>query len=70
MPTYDTGYVLKYSFPIADLTIGGLLAHNRLARFLIPKELARTRQHLLAMAEARHDLADADRARSVVIAEE
>ena len=60
---------LHYSFPIEDLTIGGLLAHNRLARFLIPRKLAKARRHLLAMAAAHPDLADAYRARAAVFAE-
>src|SRR3954470_24623272 len=43
---------LHYSFPIEDLTIGGFLAHNRVARLLIPRKLAKARHHLLAMAAA------------------
>ena len=59
---------LHYSFPIEDLTIGGFLAHNRVARLLIPRKLAKARRHLLAMAEANPDLADAYRARASVFA--
>ncbi|MGI4944881.1 MAG: glutathione S-transferase family protein [Janthinobacterium lividum] len=60
---------LHYSFPIEDLTIGGFLAHNQMARLLIPRKLAKAHRHLLAMADAHRDLADAYRDRAAVFAE-
>lgn len=60
---------LHYSFPIEELTIGGFLAQNRMARLLIPRKLAKAHRHLLAMADTHPDLADAYRDRATVFAE-
>lgn len=60
---------LHYSFPIEELTFGGLLAHNRLARIMIPKRLAAARRRLLAMANANPDLASVYAARAAVFGE-
>ena len=67
----DTKYWLdlQYSFPVEDLTVGGLLARNPVARLLIPKTLAKAHQHLLEMAVAHPDLADAYRNRAAVFAQ-
>ncbi len=59
---------LHYSYPIDELTFGGFLARNRLARIVIPRKLAASRRRLLAMAVANPDLAEAYKARAAVFA--
>lgn len=60
---------LHYSFPIEELTFGGLLAKNPMARIMIPKLLARAHRRLLAYAAAYPDLAALYKARADVFAE-
>lgn len=60
---------LHYAFPIEELTFGGLLARNPLARVMIPRKLAKAHRNLLALAEANPDLAAAYKARAAVFAE-
>ena len=65
-----TGWVdLHYGYPIEELTFGGILARNPLARFLIPKRLAAIRRQLLAHAARNPDLASVYEARAAVFAE-
>lgn len=60
---------LHYSFPIEELTFGGLLAKNPIARIMIPKLLARAERRLLADAAAYPDLTEVYKARAAVFAE-
>jgi ganglioside-induced differentiation-associated protein 1 len=60
---------LHYAFPIDELTFGGILAHNPVARIMIPKRLAAAHRHLLACAAANPDLAEIYKARAAVFAE-
>ena len=48
---------LHYGYPIEELTFGGLLARNPVARIMIPKRLDATRRQLLAHAARNPDLA-------------
>ena len=48
---------LHYGYPIEELTFGGILARNPLARIMIPKRLEATRRQLLALAARNPDLA-------------
>jgi glutathione S-transferase len=48
---------LHYGFPIEELTFGGLLASNPLARIMIPKRLKSVQRRLLACAAENPDLA-------------
>src|SRR6185437_6091574 len=41
---------LHYAYPIEELTFGGILAHNPLARRLIPRQLKAAHGRLLARA--------------------
>ena len=41
---------LHYGYPIEELTFGGILARNPLARIMIPKRLEAARRQLLAQA--------------------
>ncbi len=59
---------LHYAYPIEELTFGGLLARNPLARIMIPKRLEAARRQLLAHAAANPDLAAVYRARAAVFA--
>ncbi|HEY1749763.1 MAG TPA: glutathione S-transferase family protein [Caulobacteraceae bacterium] len=59
---------LHYGYPIEELTFGGLLARNPVARLMIPKVLARSHRRLLALAPANPDLAPLYRARAEVFA--
>ena len=59
---------LHYSFPIDELTFGGILAHNPLARIMIPKKLAAAHRRLLNYAAVYPDLAATYRARAEVFA--
>ena len=60
---------LHYSYPIDELTFGGILSRNPLARFMIPKLLVKSHRRLLAMALANPDLAEAYNARAALFAE-
>lgn len=60
---------LHYSYPIEELTFGGILARNPLARILIPKRLEAIGRQLLVQAAANPDLASVYRARAAVFAE-
>lgn len=60
---------IHYDFSIEELTFGGFLADNPIARFVIPKRLEAARHRLLAMAAQHPDLATAYRNRADVFAE-
>jgi len=60
---------LHYAYPIEELTFGGILARNPLARILIPKRLESIRRQLLAQAARNPDLASVYQARAAVFAE-
>ena len=60
---------LHYGYPIEELTFGGILARNPLARILIPKRLEAIRRQLLARAARNPDLAAVYEARAAVFAE-
>ena len=60
---------LHYGYPIEELTFGGILARNTLARTMIPKRLEATRRQLLAHAARNPDLAAVYEARAAVFAE-
>jgi glutathione S-transferase len=60
---------LHYGYPIEELTFGGLLSRNPLARIMIPKRLAAARRGLLASATANPDLASVYTARAAVFAD-
>lgn len=59
---------LHYSYPIEELTFGGILARNPLARIMIPKRLEAAHRQLLASAAANPDLASIYEARAAVFA--
>lgn len=60
---------LHYGYPIEELTFGGILARNPLARIMIPKRLEATRRQLLVIADKNPDLASVYTARAEVFAE-
>ena len=60
---------LHYAYPIEELTFGGLLARNALARIMVPRQLEATRRRLLARAARYPDLAEAYEERAAVFAE-
>jgi glutathione S-transferase len=60
---------LHYGYPIEELTFGGLLARNPLARIVIPKRLEAVRRRLLERAAQNPDLAKAYEARAAAFAE-
>lgn len=60
---------LHYSFPIEELTIGGMMRGNPLARYVIPRRLAMVERRLRALAAANADLAKAYEARAAVFAQ-
>ena len=60
---------LHYAYPIEELTFGGILARNPLARILIPRRLRSIHRRLLACAAAYPDLAHVYAARAEVFAE-
>jgi glutathione S-transferase len=60
---------LHYGYPIEELTFGGLLARNPLARIVIPKRLEAVHRRLLERASQNPDLADVYKARAAVFAE-
>ena len=68
-PETKTWLDLHYGYPIEELTFGGLLARNPLARIMIPKRLEATRRQLLALAAKNPDLASVYEARAAVFAE-
>lgn len=59
---------LHYGYPIEELTFGGILARNPLARIMIPKRLEATRRQLLSLAARNPDLAAVYEARAAVFA--
>ena len=59
---------LHYAYPIEELTFGGILARNPLARILIPKRLEAVRRQLLAHAARNPDLAPVYEERAAVFA--
>ena len=59
---------LHYGYPIEELTFGGILARNPLARIMIPKRLEAARRQLLAHAARNPDLAAVYEARAAVFA--
>lgn len=59
---------LHYGYPIEELTFGGILARNPLARIMIPKRLEAARRQLLAHAARNPDLASIYEARAEVFA--
>ncbi len=60
---------LHYGYPIEELTFGGLLARNPLARIMIPKRLESIRRRLLERAAQTPDLAKTYEERAAVFAE-
>ena len=60
---------LHYAYPIEELTFGGILARNPLARIVIPRHLEATHRRLLAHAAGNPDLAEVYKARAAVFAE-
>jgi ganglioside-induced differentiation-associated protein 1 len=60
---------LHYGYPIEELTFGGILARNPLARIMIPKRLEATRRRLLAHAAKNPDLASVYEARAAAFAQ-
>jgi tetrachloro-p-hydroquinone reductive dehalogenase len=60
---------LHYAFPVEELTVGGLLAHNLVARALIPASLAASYRRLRRLAAANPDLSAAYERRAAVFAE-
>lgn len=60
---------LHYDYPIEELTFGGFLSRNPMARIMIPRMLAAAHRRLLADAAAYPDLAGVYTARAVVFAE-
>ena len=67
-PEAKTWLDLHYGYSIEELTFGGVLAHNPMARIMIPKLLGRARHHLLALAAEHPDLAAAYEARAEIFA--
>lgn len=59
---------LHYALPIEELTFGRLLARSRLARFMVPKVLAKARRGLLRHAVQNPDLAPLYEARAALFA--
>ena len=59
---------LHYGYPIEELTFGGLLARNALARIMIPRRLESVRRRLLQRAAQNPDLAKVYEARAAVFA--
>ncbi len=60
---------LHYSYPVEELTFGGILARNPLARIMIPRLFRATHRRLLACAAENPDLAEVYKARAAVFAE-
>ncbi|MFO1084083.1 MAG: glutathione S-transferase family protein [Reyranellaceae bacterium] len=59
---------LHYAYPIEELTFGGILARNPLARIMIPRRLAATERKLLERARRHPELADIYKVRAAVFA--
>lgn len=59
---------LHYGYPIEELTFGGLLARNPLARIMIPRRLESVRRRLLERAKQNPDLAKIYEERAEVFA--
>lgn len=59
---------LHYGYPIEELTFGGILARNPVARIMIPKRLEAARRNLLALGARNPDLAEVYAARAAVFA--
>ena len=59
---------LHYGYPIEELTFGGLLARNPVARIMIPKRLEQVRRRLLERATQNPDLAKVYEERAAVFA--
>jgi len=59
---------LHYGYPIEELTFGGLLARNPLARIMIPRRLESVRRRLLERADQNPDLARIYEERAAVFA--
>ena len=68
-PEANSWLDLHYGFPIEEVTLGGMLAHNPVARFMFPKMLDRAHRRLLALATENPDLAKAYKARAELFAE-
>ncbi|MGH7040823.1 MAG: hypothetical protein ACREFY_01670, partial [Acetobacteraceae bacterium] len=60
---------LHYAYPIEELTFGGILARNPMARIMVPKLLGRAHRRLLTLATENLDLAPAYEARAKIFAE-
>jgi glutathione S-transferase len=60
---------LHYGYPIEELTFGGLLARNPLARIMIPRRLESVHRRLLERAAQNPELARIYEARAAVFAE-
>jgi ganglioside-induced differentiation-associated protein 1 len=60
---------LHYDYPVEQLTFGGLLARNPMARIVIPKRLEAVRRRLLERAARNPDLAKVCEARAEAFAE-
>jgi tetrachloro-p-hydroquinone reductive dehalogenase len=60
---------LHYAYPVEELTFGGVLARNPLARIVIPRHLEATHRRLLARAAENPDLAEVYEARAAAYAE-
>lgn len=60
---------LHYSYPIEELTFGGILARNPAARIMVPKLLLKAHRRLLRLAADNPDLAALYEARAKIFAE-
>ncbi|HEY1943110.1 MAG TPA: glutathione S-transferase family protein [Roseiarcus sp.] len=60
---------LHYAYPIEELTFGGILARNPMARIMVPKLLGGAHRRLLTLAHENPDLAAVYEARAKVFAE-
>ena len=60
---------LQYGYPIEELTFGGILARNPMARIMVPKLLRGAHRRLLALAAEHPDLAAVYQARAAIFAE-
>jgi tetrachloro-p-hydroquinone reductive dehalogenase len=60
---------LHYGYPIEELTFGGFLARNPMARIMIPKLLRSTHRRLLAFAAKNPDVAALYERRAAIFAE-
>ncbi len=60
---------LHYAYPIEELTFGGILARNPIARIMVPKLLGGAHRRLLALAAKNPDLRAIYQARAEIFAE-